>query len=102
MTGSHRDTDALWDELRRRVTPEVARACHGSVDDLTPTQSRRRALDYRAFALMDEAPARVRRLADNLARDHGLDVNDDGVYRELCRKVCLTLAEIYETAADSR
>jgi len=92
----------LQRQLRRLVTPRIADLCQIDDSGVSPSSSRRRALDYRAFALMDDPPTRIQHLAQRLIREHELELDDAAGLSEFYRSLCYTLAEVYENAAGGR
>ena len=88
--------------MHRVVAPRLAELCKVDGPALSAATARRLALDYRAFALMNDPPRRVRRLAERLVHEHQLPGADDKGLEEFCRALCTSLAEIYETAAAAR
>ena len=94
--------DELRGKLRALVAPRLAELCKNDSPALRVDVARQRALDYRAFALMNDPPERVRRLARLLIREQDPDGLDGEGRKAFCRALCTTLAEIYETVVASR
>ena len=76
--------------LRSAAAEAVAGSDAFRVD---PVERARRARDYRTWALMREAPQRVRDLASQLL---GPDGTDSQTFEETCVALTGLLAELYE------
>lgn len=94
--------EELRGKLHALVALRLAELCKNDSQALPVDAARRRALDYRAFALMNDPPGRVRRLARRLIEEREFEGLDDERRHAFCRALCTTLAEIYETVVASR
>lgn len=94
--------DELRGKLHALVARRLAELCKKDCRALPVDVARQRALDYRAFALMNDPPGRVRRLAGALVLEPELKGLDDEGRKAFCCALCTTLAEIYETVVASR
>ena len=90
-------------DLQAAVSSELSRLRESGELPAEAGGFARLALDYRAFALMQEFPARISRLAQRLVAEQRLGLEPEQPEFDRFRsRLCLHLAALYEAQIDRR